>query len=110
VAHVRADALPAPADDSLAGNHGVRYSRWSFLFTMASMVIVVNSVLGGATAELVASLGVKALIVASTAVGIVVGLILLVLGLGYEHHRLTPVVIGALDDAELTGGRQPAAT
>jgi len=31
-----------------ADNHGVRYGRWSFLFTMASMVIAVNSVVGGA--------------------------------------------------------------
>ena len=29
--------------DPGAGTHGVRYGRWSFLFTMASMVIAVNS-------------------------------------------------------------------
>jgi hypothetical protein len=98
------------ADDSLAGHHGVRYSRWSFLFTMASMVIVVNSVLGGATAALAAALGAKAGIAASTGVGIVVGMILLTLGLRYEHHRLTPVVLGAPDATAPTGGRRAAAT
>ena len=36
------------AGDSPARQHGVRYGRWSFLFTMASMVITVNCVLGGA--------------------------------------------------------------
>jgi hypothetical protein len=40
------------ADGSPAGDHRVRYGRWSFLFTMASMVIVVNCVVGGATIAL----------------------------------------------------------
>jgi hypothetical protein len=35
------------ADDTQAAQHSVRYGRWSFLFTMASMVITVNCVLGG---------------------------------------------------------------
>jgi hypothetical protein len=30
------------ADDSAAGVHGVRYGRWSFLFTMASLVVPVH--------------------------------------------------------------------
>src|SRR5580693_926101 len=34
-------------DGQVTGEHGVRYGRWSFLFTMASMVIMVNCVLGG---------------------------------------------------------------
>ena len=33
-------------DYPMTGTQGVRYGRWSFLFTMTSMVIVVNSVLG----------------------------------------------------------------
>jgi hypothetical protein len=82
-------------DDSILGNHGVRYSKWAFLFTMASMVIVVNSVLGGATAALVGTLAIKAPIVAATAAGIVVGLIILVLSLRYEHKRVTPVVLSS---------------
>jgi hypothetical protein len=55
------------ADDAVAGNHGVRYGRWSFLFTMASMVIVVNCVLGGATIALLCDLGLKAPLPAATA-------------------------------------------
>jgi hypothetical protein len=82
-------------DDSVTGTHGVSYGRWSFLFTMASMVIVVNSVLGGATVALVGTLAVKASVPASTAVGIVAGLVLLVLGLRYEQRRLSPVVLGS---------------
>jgi hypothetical protein len=42
---------------------------------MASMVIVVNSVLGGATAALVGTLAIKAPVAAATAAGIVIGLI-----------------------------------
>jgi hypothetical protein len=83
------------ADDSVTGTHGVRYSRWSYLFTMASMVIVVNSVLGGATAALVGTLAIKAPVAVSTAAGTVVGLALLTLSLRYEHRRLMPVVFGA---------------
>jgi hypothetical protein len=77
------------------GNHGVRYSRWAFLFTMASMVIVVNSVLLGATATLVGTLAAAARIEAAVGIGIAVGLLGLVLMLRYEHHRLTPFVLGA---------------
>jgi hypothetical protein len=96
------------ADDSVSGSHGVRYTRWSFLFTMASMVIVVNSVLGGASATLVGTLAVKAPIGAATAVGMAVGLLLLIASLRYEHKRVTPVVLTSPaglarpgDDAEL---------
>ncbi|HTV98779.1 MAG TPA: hypothetical protein VMF87_00650 [Streptosporangiaceae bacterium] len=94
--------------DSAAAHHGVRYGRWSFLFTMASMVIVVNSVLGGATAALVGVLAINASVPASTVAGIVVGLVLLGLSLLYQHRRVTPVVLSSLlldrghEDAELT--------
>jgi hypothetical protein len=84
------------ADDSVAGNHGVRYGRWSFLFTMASMVIVVNSVLGGATIALVFALAIETGLVIATVLGVIGGLALLVLSLRYEHRRLTPVVIANL--------------
>jgi hypothetical protein len=94
-------------DDSVAGNHGVQYGRWAYLFTMASMVIVVNSVLGGATIALVFALAIKTGLVIATVLGIVGGLLLLVLSLRYEHRRLTPVVLSSPaarrgDDAELT--------
>jgi len=97
------------ADDSTAGNKGVRYSRWSFLFTMASMVIVVNSVLGGATLALVADMAIKAPLPAATGTGVAAGIVILILSLLYEHRRLTPVVLSSRAasaarpvDAELT--------
>ena len=80
-------------DDPVSGTQGVRYGRWSFLFTMASMVIVVNSVLGGATVALVAVLGVKAPVAISTVIGVIAGLALLAAALRYEHRRLTPQVL-----------------
>ena len=73
--------------------HGVHYGRWAFLFTMASMVTVVNSVVGGATVALVCALAIRAAAPVPVVVGIAVGLILLVAGLRYQHHRLTPVVL-----------------
>jgi hypothetical protein len=83
------------ADDSVAGNKGVRYSRWSFLFTMASMVIVVNSVLGGAAVALVCDMAIKAPLPAATGAGVAAGIVILVLSLLYEHRRLTPVVLSS---------------
>jgi hypothetical protein len=63
----------------------VQYGRWSFLFTMASMVLVVNSVV---------------------VTGIVAGLARLFLGLYYVRGRLTPLVLSSLvspaDKPELT--------
>jgi len=94
------------AGDTGAGNHGVRYGRWSFLYTMASMVTVVNPVVGGAAVALVAGLAAKAPAPLPAVAGIVVGLVLLVLGLRYEQRRLTPVVLSApavgAGDPELT--------
>jgi hypothetical protein len=87
------------ADDPITGTQGVRYGRWSFLFTMASMVIVVNSVLGGAAVALVFDLGVTVPVAVATAIGVVAGLIFLVLGLRYEHQRLTPQVLTSHGEA-----------
>jgi hypothetical protein len=107
-ASLAASAAPYfEADDSVGGNHGVQYGRWSFLFTMASMVIVVNSVLGGATIALVFALAIKTGLVIATTLGVIGGIVLLVLSLRYEHHRLTPVVLSSPaarrgDEAELT--------
>jgi hypothetical protein len=75
--------------------HGVQYGRLSFLFTMASMVIVVNSVVGGATVTLVCSLAVRAASPSPLLAGIATGLVLLAAGLHYEHRRLTPVVLSS---------------
>jgi len=84
----------------MTGTQGVRYGRWSFLFTMASMVIVVNSVLGGATVALVGTLAVKAPVGTATIMGIAAGLALLALALRYEHGRLTPQVLSAHGQAD----------
>jgi hypothetical protein len=78
-----------------ASRHGVHYGRWSFLFTMASMVIVVNSVVGGATLALLCSLAIKAAAPLPVLAGIAAGLVLLTAGLYYEHRRLTPVVLSS---------------
>jgi hypothetical protein len=83
------------ADDSVVGNKGVRYSRWSFLFTMASMVIVVNSVLGGAAVAMVCDMAIKAVLPVATGAGVAAGIVILVLTLLYEHRRLTPVVLSS---------------
>jgi hypothetical protein len=83
------------AVDPAAGQHNVRYGRWSFLFTMASMVITVNCVLGGATIALLFDLAFKVPLTGSAGVGVLAGLALLALGLRYEHRRLTPVVLSS---------------
>jgi hypothetical protein len=75
------------------GPHGVRYGRWSLLFTMASMVVVVNSVVGGAAIALCVALAVHAAAPVPIVAGLAGGVVLLLLGLLYEHRRLTPVVL-----------------
>jgi len=89
-------------DNPVTGNHGVRYGRLSFLFTMASMVIVVNSVVAGATIALVFGLAIKAPAPVPVVVGIAVGLGLLALALYYQHRRLTPVVLSSPVPGEAT--------
>jgi hypothetical protein len=89
--------------DSPAAHHSVRYGRWSFLFTMASMVIVVNSVLGGATIALLCDLGFKAPLPAAAGIGVVAGIAVLSLGLRYEHRRLTPVVLTSYVATAMSG-------
>ncbi|HYB85698.1 MAG TPA: hypothetical protein VEC76_02515 [Streptosporangiaceae bacterium] len=82
------------ADYDASGRHGVRYGGRSVLFTMASMVLLVNSVLGGATATLICILGAHLPAAASAAIGAVAGLGTLALGLGYEYRRLAPLIRG----------------
>jgi hypothetical protein len=81
--------------DQAAPHHFVRYGRWSFLFTMGSMVIVVNSVLGGATIALLCDMAFKAPLPAAAGIGVAAGLTVLALGLRYEHLRLTPAVLSS---------------
>jgi hypothetical protein len=91
------------ADESSGAQHGVQYGRWSFLFTMASMVIAVNCVVGGATVALLSDLAFKAPLAAAAAVGAAVGLVLLILSLRYEHRRLTPAVLSSYVATAMTG-------
>jgi hypothetical protein len=81
-----------------ARRHGVQYGRSSFLFTMASMVVVVNSVVGGGTVALVCALAIKAASPVPVLAGVVAGLIMLAAGLRYEHRRLTPAVLSSASD------------
>jgi hypothetical protein len=62
---------------------------------MASMVIVVNSVLGGASVALVGDLAIKAPLPVATGGGVAAGIGILLLSLLYEHRLLTPVVLGS---------------
>jgi len=92
----------APAYFGTAGppaQQGVQYGRWSFLFTMASMVITVNCVLGGATVALLCDLAVKVPLPAAAGIGAAAGLALLAASLRYEHRRLTPAVLSSYVDA-----------
>ena len=91
---------PSAASYFETDDRRVRYGRWSFFFTMASMVIVVNSVVGGATVTLVFALAIKAPAPVPVVLGIVAGLALLTAGLYYEHRRLTPVVLGGTTASE----------
>jgi len=68
---------------------GVRYSGWSILFTTASMITVVNAVLAGATAALLLAMnGVPG----AVAVGIIVGVVILLALLWYQARRFAPVL------------------
>ncbi len=59
---------------------------------MASMVVVVNAVLGGAIGALACALALDLVLPVATVVGLVGGLGLLGLGLEYERRRVSPAV------------------
>jgi hypothetical protein len=75
--------------------HGVRYRARSVLFTMASMVLLVNSVVAGATVSLACDLGAGLPAAAAVVVGIVAGLGLFGAGLVLESRRLVPLILRA---------------
>jgi len=75
-------------DHPRTGELGVRYSRSSFLFTMASMIAAVNAVLGGALVALVLIFGASVHPLAAQISGIVVGMLLLTATLTYERRRI----------------------
>jgi hypothetical protein len=80
------------ADYEQGGIRGNRYGGRSVLYTMASTVHMVNSVLGGATIALISILGGHLTAVAGVALGIALGVVILVLGLVFEYRRLAPVI------------------
>lgn len=75
-------------DGPRTGEFGVRYSRSSFLFTMASMIAAVNCVLGGALVALALIVGFGVPAEAGRIVGVAVGATLLVATLTYERRRI----------------------
>ena len=75
-------------DSPRTGELGVRYSRSSFLFTMASMIGAVNAVLGGALVALVLIFGGDVEPVLAQVSGVTVGLLLLTATLTYERRRI----------------------
>lgn len=75
-------------DDPRSADLGIRYSRSSFLFTMASMVAAVNAVLGGALLALGLVVGLGLPPAPSQVAGAIVGIGLLVATLVYERRRI----------------------
>ncbi|WP_449407361.1 hypothetical protein [Microbacterium maritypicum] len=75
-------------DHPRTGELGVRYSRSSFLFTMASMIGTVNSVLGGALVALVLIFGAAVPPFLAQVSGVAAGSILLAATLTYERRRI----------------------
>lgn len=87
--HPTAPSFFVGGDDPRTAAMGVRYSAWSILFTMASMVGVVNSVLAGAAAALALSVGTGTATTAATGVGVLIGLLVLTVTLEYQRRRFT---------------------
>jgi hypothetical protein len=82
-------------DNHEAGHRGVHYGFWASLFTMASLVIVVNSVLAGAVIALFCSLAVHLPPAIDVAAGLMAGGAAVLLGLIYQRRRLDRLIRGA---------------
>ncbi|WP_019180250.1 hypothetical protein [Microbacterium yannicii] len=87
-------SLIALDDPRVTGELGVRYSKSSYLFTMASMIGAVNAVLGGALVTLALTVGLGLPTVPATLVGIALGLAVLIATLRYERHRIRSLYPG----------------
>ncbi|NLP84201.1 hypothetical protein HF576_10085 [Microbacterium sp. CFH 90308] len=98
--HPLGPTLIAQDDPRTNGELGVRYARSSFLFTMASMVGAVNSVVGGALVTLVLTIGLGLRTLPATLFGIAAGLVLLLATLRYERRRIASVNSGATDASQ----------
>lgn len=81
-----------PLDETQVFSRTVRYTMWSIFFTMASMIILVNGVLGGAVVALVLAIGLHSSLPVAVAAGIAAGVILVAVGLGFQQHRIGPLI------------------
>lgn len=80
------------SDAVALGVLGVRYSGRSILFTMASMILLVNAVVAGATMALLCILGAGLSAAGAVPIGAVVGVVTLGWGLVYQSRRLAPLI------------------
>lgn len=77
------------AEDPLSnGKFGVRYSRWSVIFAMASMIGLVNAVLAGSITALALAIAARTSTVVATAAGIGAGILLFAATVVYERIRV----------------------
>lgn len=87
-------AAPAffPADNTLAlGTMGVKYGRAAVLFTTASMVSAVNSVLGGAGLAVILAISGTTPLFLAVGFGVVFGALVFSSFLAYQIRRFEPV-------------------
>jgi hypothetical protein len=92
------------SDADALGVLGVRYGGGSILFTMASMILVVNAVVIGATVALFFSLIAGLVAGFAIALGAAVGVGSLAVGLQYQARRLAPLIgrnVGVTDEENL---------
>ncbi|MFB2597114.1 hypothetical protein ACEXQE_04905 [Herbiconiux sp. P17] len=80
-----------PRDDEKAGTLGVRYRARSLLFTIATMISVVNAVLGAAATAVILAIGADAELITSVVAGALVGAASVVIALTYQQRRFRDV-------------------
>jgi hypothetical protein len=90
-----------PVESGQTLKRPISYSIWSIFFTMASMVVLVNGVLGGAIIALVISIALHGPTVIAVPVGIFVGIALVILGLFFQERRIGPLMRDASGGASL---------
>lgn len=79
------------ADELPSQSMGVRYTYWSILFTIGTVIATINGVLGGATVALIAAIGLNAPAGIALPCGIAGGIVSIIVALMYERRRFTPV-------------------
>jgi hypothetical protein len=80
------------SDAVALGVLGVRYSGRSIVYTMASMILLVNTVVGGATVTLLCVLAGGMSALAAVPIGVVGGVATLGWGLHYQSRRLAGLI------------------